>query len=151
MCNQSITDLWWRWIKSWTYENQILLCFPYVNSITAHNFSPKSLLEAYNAQHIFDKVQIYETYLDSRFPDDDPRLNLPGYSLVRLDNSNNTKRGSVCVYFMDSLALTFGNIPLLKGMPFIKGFYRRMQYFKNILKMEKLMLTTLIWKQIRQH
>lgn len=68
-------------------------------------------------------MQTYETYLGSRFPDDDdPRLNLLGYGLVRLDNSNNTKRGSVCVYFMDLLALTFGNIPILKGMLLLKDF-----------------------------
>ena len=35
---------------------------------------------------------IFETYVDSSPPDDDPRLNLPGYNLVRADNPNSTKR-----------------------------------------------------------
>ena len=47
---------------------------------------------------------ISEAYLDSNFPDDDSRLNLPGYNLVTADNPNNAKRGGVCVYFKESLA-----------------------------------------------
>ena len=81
------------------------LCHWNLNRITAYNFSKISLLEAYNVQHKFDMIWISETYLDSSFPNDDPRLNLPGYNVVRADNPNNAKRGSVCVYFEESLAV----------------------------------------------
>ena len=76
-----------------------------LNSVTAQNVSIISLLEAYNAQHKFDMICISETYLDSSFPNDDPRLNLPGYNVVRTDNPNNVKRGGVWVYFKESLSV----------------------------------------------
>ena len=61
-----------------------------IDSITAHNFVKISLLEACNAQHKFDMICISETYLDSSFPDDNPRFNLPGCNLVKVNNSCNT-------------------------------------------------------------
>ena len=61
-------------------------------NITAHNFSKISLLEACNAQHKFDMMGISKKYLDSSFPDDDPRLNLPGDHLDRTDDLNSTKQ-----------------------------------------------------------
>ena len=45
-----------------------------LNSITTCDFSKISLLEAYNVQHKFDMIYISETYRDSVFPNDDPRL-----------------------------------------------------------------------------
>ena len=48
-------------------------------------------------------MRLSETYLDSSFPDDDPKLNLPCHNLVRADNPNNTKRGGICAYFKESL------------------------------------------------
>ena len=59
------------------------------------------------------------TYLDSSFPDDNPRFNLPGYYLVRADSPNNTKRGSVCIYFKESLTV---RSVMSKGMPFTRTF-----------------------------
>ena len=48
----------------------------------------------------------YETYLHSSFTDDNPRLNLPGYNLVRaFNNLNKTKRAGVYVYSIESLAV----------------------------------------------
>ena len=86
------------------------LCHWNLNSITAHTFSEISLLKAYyhyylSIQHKFDMMYISETYLDSRFPNDDPRLNSPGCNVVGADNSNNTKRSGVCVYFKKSLTV----------------------------------------------
>ena len=86
------------------------LCHWNLNSITAHTFSKISLLKAYyhyylSIQHKFDMMYISETYLDSRFPNDDPRLNLPGCNVVGADNPNNTKRSGVCVYFKESLTV----------------------------------------------
>ena len=44
-------------------------------------------------------------HLDFSFSNDDPRLNLPGYNVVRADNPNNIKRDGVCVYFKESLVV----------------------------------------------
>ena len=62
---------------------------------------------------------ISEAYLDSCFLDDDSRLNLPGYNLVRSDNLNSTTKGSVCIYFKKSLAVRS------LGVSFIRGFYSK--------------------------
>ena len=37
-------------------------------------------------------IYISKTYLYSSFLDDDSRLNLPGYNVVRAVNPNNTKK-----------------------------------------------------------
>ena len=50
--------------------NNFFLCHWNLYSITAHNFSEISLLEAYNARHKFDMMCIPETYLGSSFQDD---------------------------------------------------------------------------------
>lgn len=69
------------------------LCHWNLNSITANNLSKIYLiLEAYNVQHEFDMIYISKTYLYSSFLDDDSRLNLPGYNVVRAVNPNNTKK-----------------------------------------------------------
>ena len=38
-----------------------------------------------------------EAFLDSYVPIDDNRLSIPGYSMMRVDHSSNTKRGGVCL------------------------------------------------------
>ena len=50
-------------------------------------------------------IYISETYLDSSFPNDYPRLKLPGYNVVRADTPNNAKRSGIYVYFKESLAV----------------------------------------------
>ena len=40
-------------------------------------------------------MSIFETFLDSRFLYDDPRLRLAGYNSVTTDNPDNTKIGGV--------------------------------------------------------
>ena len=77
-----------------------------LNGIAANNFAKISLLEAYNAVHDFDIICISETFLDSSYSNDDVRLALNGYNLIRSDNINNTKRGGVCIYFKEHLPLT---------------------------------------------
>lgn len=67
-------------------------------SIAAHNFPKTSFLGAYNAQSKVDLMPISDTYLDSRFPDDDTRLNLQCHNLVRGDNPNNNGRSCVCLF-----------------------------------------------------
>ena len=52
-------------------------------------------------------------YLDSSIPSDDDNLALPGYNLVRVDNPTNTKRGSVCIYYHNSLPLKVIDIQFL--------------------------------------
>ena len=77
---------------------------------------------------------IFETYLDSRFPDDDSRLNLPGYNLVGGDNRNNTKRGGVDLYFKESLAVHFVMPPSLKEYLLLEVFFENR---KDVVSLHK--------------
>ena len=46
-----------------------------------------------------------ETYLYSTISSDNNNLNVFGYNLIRADQSSNTKRGGVCIYYKESLAV----------------------------------------------
>ena len=71
------------------------ICHWNLNSIPAHNFINLSLLRAYISINKADITCLSETYLDSSILSDDDNFELPGYNLVRTDNTTNTKRGGV--------------------------------------------------------
>ena len=77
------------------------ICHWNPNWISAHNFIKLSLLRAY--------ISIYK--IDTICHNDN--LELPGYNLVRTDNPTNTKRGSLCIYYYNSLPLKVIDIQLL--------------------------------------
>ena len=79
-------------------------CYWNLNSLPAHNFCKPSLIEAYNTRHNFD-ICLAETYLDSSYGDDDTRLNLKDFNLIRADNPHNYKRGGVSINFKEHLAV----------------------------------------------
>ena len=81
------------------------LCHWNINSLPAHDFSKLSLIEAYNTHHKFDMICLSETYLDSFYADDDTRLNLKDFTLIRAKNPHNCKRGGVSIYFKEHLAV----------------------------------------------
>ena len=65
---------------------------------------------------------ISETYLDSSFPNDDLRFNLPVYNLVRANNPINNKRPNSYVYFKESLAVGLVTSPYLKEYTLLDVF-----------------------------
>ena len=89
------------------------ICHWNLNSICAQNFIKLSLLRAYISINKIDIICLSETYLDSNIPSDDDNLELPGYNLECTDNRNNTKRGSVCSYYYNSLPLKVFDIQFL--------------------------------------
>ena len=119
------------------FPNQNLtICHWNLNGIAAHNFVKISLLEAYNALHNFDVICISETYLDSDYLIDDPRLLLQGYAMVRSDHPSNTKRGGVCMFYKEHLPFVnrtdlasigeclVGEIRYKNSKCFVSCFYR---------------------------
>ena len=50
-------------------------------------------------------ICLSETYLDSSCADDDTRLNLKDFTLIRAGNPHNCKRGGVSIYFKIHLAV----------------------------------------------
>ena len=89
------------------------ICHWNLNSIPAHNFIKSSLLRAYISINKFDIICLSETYLDSSISSNDGNLEVPGYTLIRTDNPNNTKRGGVCIYYLNSLPLKVLDIQFL--------------------------------------
>ena len=73
------------------------LCHWNLNSLPAHDFSKLSIIEAYNTHHNFDMICLSENYLDSTYADDDTRLNLKDFALIRADNPHNCQRGGVSI------------------------------------------------------
>ena len=89
------------------------ICHWNLNSISAQNFIRLSLFRAYIYVNKTDIICLCETYLDSNISSDNVNLELPGYNLVRADNLTNTKRGSVCIYYHNSLPLKLIDIQFL--------------------------------------
>ena len=75
------------------------ICHWNLNSISAHNFSKKLLLQAYNAVHKCDIICLSKTYLNSSIPYDDDNLEIPGYNLIRADHLSKDKRNGICIYY----------------------------------------------------
>ena len=56
-----------------------------------------------NTLHKYDFICISETYFYSSVESDDDDLRTNGYKLIRMDHPLNTKGGSVCIYYKESL------------------------------------------------
>ena len=93
--------------------SSLSICHWNLNRIPAHNFIKLSLLRDYISINKFDIICLSETYLDSSISSSDGNLEVPGYTLIRTDNPNNTKRGGVCIYYLNSLPLKVLDIKLL--------------------------------------
>ena len=90
------------------------ICHWNLNSISAHNFSKKLLLQAYNAVHKCDIICLSKTYLNSSIPYDDDNLEIPGCNLIRVDHPSEDKRGGVCIYWKHTLPLKVLDIDILQ-------------------------------------
>ena len=88
-------------------------CHWNVNSLTAHNMVKLSSIIAYDTIHKYDFICISETFLDSSVPTDDRELSINGYNLIHADHSSNNKRGGICIYYRESLAVQVVKIDYL--------------------------------------
>ena len=76
-----------------------------LNSIATQNFVKLSQLEALNTLHTYDLICLPETWLDSTTSIDCNDLSMKGYNLHRVDDPKNVKKGGVCVYYKETLAV----------------------------------------------
>ena len=88
-------------------------CHWNVNSLAAHNMLKLSSIAAYNSIHKYDFICISETYLDSSDQSVDRDISINGYNLIRADHPSNNKRGGVCIYHRESLAVQLVKINYL--------------------------------------
>ena len=117
-------------------DHHLTICHWNLNGIASHNFLKVSLIEVFNSVTNFDIICISETFLDSTFLPNDPRLSLQGYAMIRSDHPSNTKRGGVCMFYKEHLPfvnrtdLTFvdeclvGEINYKNSKCFVSCFYR---------------------------
>ena len=86
-------------------KSQITFCHWNLNGLMAHNFIKVSLLHILAVTNNYDIICLTETFLDSTIDNDDDRISIPGYNLLRADHPSNTKRGGVCIYYKDHLPI----------------------------------------------
>ena len=90
------------------------ICHWNLNSISAHNFSKMSLLQAYNGVHKYDIICLSGTYLNFSIPYDDDNVKIPEYNLIRADHPSEDKRGGICIYYKHTLPLKVLDIHILQ-------------------------------------
>ena len=90
------------------------ICHWNLNSISAHNFSKMSLLQAYNGVHKYDIICLSGTYLNFSIPYDDDNVEIPEYNLIRADHPSEDKRGGICIYYKHTLPLKVLDIHILQ-------------------------------------
>ena len=67
-----------------------------LNSVLVDDFVKLSQISAYLSVHKLDILCLSETFLDFSILDDDPRLAIDGYNLIRCDHPSNSRKGGVC-------------------------------------------------------
>ena len=87
------------------YEKSLSVCHWNLNSVWVDDFSKITQLSAFLNVHNFDIVCLGETFLTSHIMDDDPRLAIEGYEILRSDHPSDSRRGGVCVFYKDHLSL----------------------------------------------
>ena len=87
------------------HGNTFKFCHWDLDSIIVNNFIKIPFTEAYNSVYNYDIIALSETYLDSSIPNES--ISLTGFSkdINRSDHPTDVKRGGVCLYFKDSLAI----------------------------------------------
>ena len=73
-----------------------------------------NILQMYNSFKKFDALCLSETYIDSTGSSDDESLEISDYILVRADHPSSSKRGSVCIFYHNSLLLKVLDIHYLQ-------------------------------------
>ena len=95
------------------YHSCFSCCHWNVNSLATDNYFKVVTLKAYNSIYKYDFICISETFVDPSLESDDKNLKLEGYNLIRSDHPSNTKRGGVCIYYKESLAVRLIDITSL--------------------------------------
>ena len=74
-----------------------------LNGIAAPDFAKISLIQSHALSYNIDIIFLSKAFLDSSIEANNPKLNIPGYNLLRSDHPSNIKRGGVCMFYKDYL------------------------------------------------
>ena len=88
-----------------SYGNSLKFCHWNLDSIAVNDFIKISLIEAYNSVCNYDLIALSEIYLDSSITNES--ISLIGFSkdIFRCDHPDDVKRGGVCLFCKDNLAI----------------------------------------------
>ena len=88
-----------------SHENSLKFCHWNLDSIAVNDFIKIPLIEAYNSVYNYDLIALSETYLDSSISNG--TISLTGFSkeIFRCDHPDDVKRGGVCLFYKDNLAI----------------------------------------------
>ena len=77
------------------------LTFSYwnLNDLTAHDNIKIFLLQAYVAQCNCDMICLSEAFLNYSIQNNDDRIEIGVYNLIRSDYPSDSKKGGVCIYY----------------------------------------------------
>ena len=81
------------------------ICHWNLNSLWVDSFAKLNHIAAFLTVKKFDIFCVSESFLDSSISDDDPRLAIQGYTLLRKDFPADSRRGGVCLYYNNHLPL----------------------------------------------
>ena len=76
-----------------------------LNGLTAHDNIKISLNQANVTQYNCDIICLSETFLNSSIQNDDDRIKIDGYNLIRSDHPSDSKKGGVCIYYKEHISL----------------------------------------------
>ena len=86
-------------------KTQTSFCHWNLNGLAAHNFTKFSLLQALSVTHDYDINCLSETFFDSSVSNEDERINIKGYNLLRSEHPSIRKRPDVCMHYKEHLSI----------------------------------------------
>ena len=63
------------------------------------------MIQANITNQNFDIVCLSETFLNSSIQNDDHKLKIHGYNLIRSDHPSDWKKGGICIYYKEHIPL----------------------------------------------
>ena len=63
------------------------------------------MLQAYVTQYNCDIICLSETFLNSSIQNDDDRIKIDGYNLIRSDHPSDSKKGGACICYKEHISL----------------------------------------------
>ena len=88
-------------------KSQVLFCHWNLNGLAAHNLIKLSLLQALPVTHGYDIICLSKTFLASSIYNEDLKISIEGYNLLRANDPINKNRGGVCMFHK-------GHLPIIK-------------------------------------
>ena len=76
-----------------------------LNGLTAHDCIKITLIQACITDQNFDIVCLSQTFLSSSIQNDDHKLKIDGYNLVRPDHPTDSKKGGIGIYYKEHIPL----------------------------------------------